>query len=64
MYQLCKVSNNPVGTELVSGTHPTQTSLLQSTQFYLSGVNTVTCCFAEMSLAAFQALEKTAKILF
>lgn len=28
---------------------------------YLSGVNTVTCCVAEKSLAAFQALEKTPK---
>lgn len=55
--------NNPVGKEL--SLEPTLHRLPCCNPYnYLSGVNTVTCCFAEMSVAVFQALEKTARILF
>lgn len=58
MYWLCEVSNNHTGKS-----QPVEHALYRAPccnqNDYLSGVNTVTCCFAEKSLAACQALEKT-----
>lgn len=59
-YWLCEVTKNRAG-ESWPLEHVLYRLPSCNQHDYLSGVNTATCCFAEKSLAAFQALEKTPK---